>query len=112
MPVAGGGFLTAGYVPNGARNTQTGTYTNFGLYVQQVATNGTISTPSTTANVLPGGFQDPGFGLFQELSNGDLAFQESGESLPRVAAGTNPPAPAPDASADDPPAPAAGADAT
>ena len=38
-----------------------------------------------------------------------LTFEESGESLPRVAAAT---APVPDASTDDPPAPATGADAT
>jgi hypothetical protein len=42
-----------------------------------------------------------------------LAFQESGESLPRVAAGTAPaPAPMPDASTDDAPAPPTGVDAT
>jgi hypothetical protein len=79
VPLAGGGFLTAGYVPNGARASD-GTYSSFGLYVQHVAADGTISTVSTTANVDPGGFQDPTFGYFGELSNGDLAFQEVGHA--------------------------------
>jgi hypothetical protein len=80
VPVAGGGFLTAGYVPNGARNSTTGTYSSFGLYVQHVAADGTITNVSTTANVDPGGFQEPTFGYFGELSNGDLAFQEFGHT--------------------------------
>jgi hypothetical protein len=80
VPVAGGGFLTAGYVPNGPRNSTTGDYSSFGLYVQHVAADGTISNVSTTANVDPGGFQEPTFGYFGELSNGDLAFQEFGHT--------------------------------
>jgi hypothetical protein len=79
VPLAGGGFLTAGYVPNGARAAD-GTYTSFGLYVQHVAADGTVSTVSTTANVDPGGSQEPTFGYFGELSNGNLAFQEVGHT--------------------------------
>jgi hypothetical protein len=55
-------------------------YSSFGLYVQHVAADGTITNVSTTANVDPGGFQEPTFGYFGELSNGDLAFQEFGHA--------------------------------
>jgi hypothetical protein len=79
VPLAGGGFLTAGYVPNGARATD-GTYSSFGLYVQHVAADGTVNTVSTTANVDPGGFQEPFFSYFGELSNGNLAFVEVGHT--------------------------------
>jgi hypothetical protein len=79
VPLAGGGFLTAGYVPNGQRNSD-GTYGSFGLYVQHVAADGTVSTVSTTANVDPGGFQEPFFSYFGELSNGNLAFVEVGHT--------------------------------
>jgi Hint domain len=79
VPLAGGGFLTAGYVPNGPRATD-GTYTSFDLYVQHVAADGTVSTVSTTANVDPGGSQEPTFGYFGERSNCNLAFQEVGHT--------------------------------
>ena len=89
VPVAGGGFLTAGYVPNGARNSN-GTYTNFNLYVQQVATNGSISTPSTTAGVLPAAFRTRHSGCSR---NCRTATWRSRRAVPPTPASTIPPPP-------------------
>jgi hypothetical protein len=81
VPLAGGGFLTAGYVPNGPYDSSAGTYGSFNLYVQEVGTNGQIHTVASVTDALTNAnTNEPYFGYFGQLSNGDLVFQEYGHT--------------------------------
>ncbi|OJY76107.1 MAG: hypothetical protein BGP12_00955 [Rhodospirillales bacterium 70-18] len=78
-PVAGGGFITAGYQPVGSYNSSAGTYPGFTLQVQQISTGGAISTVDTVTGIA-GGVQTRSVNWIDTVGDGTVHFLESGST--------------------------------
>jgi len=79
-PIAGGGFVTAGYVPSGSYNNSNGTWSGtFTFYVQKISTSGAASTAASVTGI-SGGVQERFATVYGTLSNGLAAIGEDEQS--------------------------------
>ena len=93
--LSGGGFITAGFSPQGTYNQSAGTWPSFNLLVQEVSSSGSLSTAHTQTNAIVNGASNGyNVGWLTMLPNGTAVFQElaypnSGTTAYTYATGSN-----------------------